>query len=87
MYTMEKLDRGLVIDLQCPYNECKSPLTLNILKCVLDPDVFDKFDSLLLDVGLESMSDVFICVYMYRQNPTKFVCSRLYFRMKVSLNL
>ncbi|KAL3864204.1 hypothetical protein ACJMK2_005908 [Sinanodonta woodiana] len=52
---------GTVLDLQCPNFKCKSSIPPYIIKNVLTPQEFHRYETLSLQKGLEVMGDIVWC--------------------------
>uniref|UniRef100_A0A0L8I875 RBR-type E3 ubiquitin transferase n=2 Tax=Octopus bimaculoides TaxID=37653 RepID=A0A0L8I875_OCTBM len=52
---------GNINGLQCPTDKCESKIHPSQVKSLVDPDVFSRYDYLLLQLGLQTMTDLVYC--------------------------
>jgi len=69
-YFMEKITTGAVSSLICPTHKCESQALPNQVAELVSPELFQKYETLLLETQLESMTDVVSCPRVVCQCPT-----------------
>eukprot|EP00092_Neocalanus_flemingeri_P032850 GFUD01035727.1.p1 GENE.GFUD01035727.1~~GFUD01035727.1.p1 ORF type:complete len:851 (+),score=264.61 GFUD01035727.1:38-2590(+) len=69
-YFIEKISTGAVSSLVCPTPKCDTQALPNQVAELVTPDLFQKYESLLLETQLESMTDVMSCPRVVCQCPT-----------------
>merc|ERR1719500_116465 len=69
-YFVEKISTGAVSSLVCPTFKCETQALPNQVAELVPPDLFQKYESLLLETQLESMTDVMLCPRLVCQCPT-----------------
>jgi len=55
------VESGELDALKCPDTSCRAPIDAHILRRLLDPSVFERWESLTLQRALETMSDAAYC--------------------------
>lgn len=60
-YLQIKIKDGCVKNLCCPEEKCTSEITPGQIKSLISSDFFNKYDSLLLNVTLDTMPDIIYC--------------------------
>ena len=61
LYVTSKVRSGDVAKIECPSNSCKESLSLNLIRELVSPEIFERFDRLLLQKTLDKMTDVVYC--------------------------
>jgi len=69
-YFMEKISTGAVSSLVCPTFKCETQALPNQVAELVPHEMFQKYESLLLETQLESMTDVMLCPRVVCQCPT-----------------
>eukprot|EP00090_Calanus_glacialis_P004158 TRINITY_DN13072_c0_g1_i1.p1 TRINITY_DN13072_c0_g1~~TRINITY_DN13072_c0_g1_i1.p1 ORF type:complete len:850 (+),score=253.12 TRINITY_DN13072_c0_g1_i1:36-2585(+) len=69
-YFKEKISTGAVSSLMCPTFKCETQALPNQVAELVQPDLFQKYESLLLETQLESMTDIVSCPRVVCQCPT-----------------
>jgi len=69
-YFKEKISTGAVSSLVCPTFKCETQALPNQVAELVPQEMFQKYESLLLETQLESMTDVMLCPRMVCQCPT-----------------
>jgi len=69
-YFTEKISTGAVSSLVCPTFKCETQALPNQVAELVPLDLFNKYESLLLETQLESMTDVMLCPRLVCQCPT-----------------
>ena len=61
LHVMAKIGSGDVIKISCPSGSCEESLPLSLIRELVSPDIFERFDRLLLQRTLDGMMDVVYC--------------------------
>jgi len=69
-YFKEKISTGAVSSLMCPTFKCETQALPNQVAELVPQEMFQKYESLLLETQLESMTDVISCPRVVCQCPT-----------------
>ncbi|XP_012285150.1 E3 ubiquitin-protein ligase RNF14 [Orussus abietinus] len=67
-YVSVKIEEANVKNILCPEPDCKSEISPNLVKD-LCPQLFEKYEKLLLDITLGNMSDIVFCPRLLCQKP------------------
>lgn len=65
-----RIQEGCYSSITCPNEGCESTALPNQIKELLPEDVFERYESKLLETTLETMSDVLPCPLLHCQCPT-----------------
>ncbi|KAI4476388.1 hypothetical protein M0802_014875 [Mischocyttarus mexicanus] len=68
-YIEVKIKDGSVKDISCPEQKCTSEATPGQIKDLVSPEMFAKYDSILLNVTLDTMTDIVYCPRRQCQYP------------------
>ncbi|KAF7407221.1 hypothetical protein HZH66_001758 [Vespula vulgaris] len=68
-YLEIKIKDGSVQNISCPEEKCTSEATPGQIKDLVSPEMFAKYDSILLNVTLDTMSDIIYCPRRHCQYP------------------
>ncbi|XP_015187398.1 PREDICTED: E3 ubiquitin-protein ligase RNF14-like [Polistes dominula] len=68
-YVEVKIKDGDVQDISCPEPKCTSEATPGQIKDLVSPELFAKYDSILLNVTLDTMTDIVYCPRRHCQYP------------------
>lgn len=61
LHVTTKIQSGDVTKISCPSGSCEETLSLNVIRDLVSPEVFERFDRLLLQKTLDGMRDVVYC--------------------------
>ncbi|KAK2580463.1 hypothetical protein KPH14_006205 [Odynerus spinipes] len=68
-YMEVKIKDGSVQSISCPEEKCTSEATPGQVKDLVSPEMFAKYDSILLNVTLDTMTDIVYCPRRHCQYP------------------
>ncbi|KAI4476313.1 hypothetical protein M0804_013681 [Polistes exclamans] len=68
-YVEVKIKDGDVKNISCPEQKCTSEATPGQIKDLVSPEMFAKYDSILLSVTLDTMTDIVYCPRRHCQYP------------------
>ncbi|OXU22387.1 hypothetical protein TSAR_005079 [Trichomalopsis sarcophagae] len=68
-YFESKIKDGTVTNILCPEEKCKSEATPGQIKDLVSPELFSKYDSILLSATLDTMTDIIYCPRKSCQYP------------------
>ncbi|XP_051171593.1 E3 ubiquitin-protein ligase RNF14-like [Leptopilina boulardi] len=68
-YLEVRIKDGAVQDISCPEDKCTSEATPGQIKDLVSPELFSKYDSILLSATLSTMSDIVYCPRRHCQYP------------------
>ncbi|XP_014218734.1 E3 ubiquitin-protein ligase RNF14-like [Copidosoma floridanum] len=68
-YFVSKIQEGDVQDIRCPNEDCSSKASPHQIKDLVEPEFFSKYDTILLNNTLDTMSDIIYCPRKICQYP------------------
>ncbi|XP_043473027.1 E3 ubiquitin-protein ligase RNF14-like [Leptopilina heterotoma] len=68
-YLEVRIKDGAVQDILCPEDKCSSEATPGQIKDLVSPELFSKYDSILLSATLSTMTDIVYCPRRHCQYP------------------
>lgn len=68
-YLEVRINDGNVMNIHCPEEMCSSETTPGQIKVLVSPELFSKYDSSLLSIALNTMSDIIYCPRPHCQYP------------------
>lgn len=69
-YFTTVINDGNCTSVKCPGYNCETGLSQKAIRELLPPELFEKYDSLLLNVWLDSTSNIIYCPRVLCQYPT-----------------
>ena len=69
-YLSVRIAEGAVSNLNCPTEDCGTQILPNQVADLVTPELYQKYERILLETKLESMADVVLCPRLACQCPT-----------------
>lgn len=60
-YLTSKISDGSVATIDCPGSKCSEPILPGLIQCLISPQLFERYDKLLLQRTLDGMTDIVYC--------------------------